>query len=59
MMFKTRGKGGAYQRLEEERYLQLKGVNQPEGEVHQDEQTHCLSARMRNLAFPKNYGNSF
>ena len=33
--------------------LQLEGVDQPEGEVHQDEQADCLSARMRILTFPE------
>ena len=36
-----------------DRDLQLEGVDQPEGEVHQDEQTHCLPAGMRRLTFPK------
>ena len=35
------------------RLLHLEGVDQPEGEVHQDEQTHCLAAGMRFLAFPE------
>ena len=33
--------------------LQLEGVDEPEGEVHQDEQAYCLSARMRILTFPE------
>ena len=36
-----------------ERDLQLEGVDQPEGEIHQDEQADCLSARMRILTFPE------
>ena len=39
---------------EEKGDLELEGVDQPEGEVHQDEETHCLSAGMPFLIFPKN-----
>ena len=54
-MFEERGKEGHDKRSgkEEQGDLQLEGVDQPEGEVHQDEQTHCLAAGMRILAFPE------